>query len=104
LHGIPDDDDRPFNVAYAAAALSRKQRKGKRETVKPQTLPRSKLDRPGESAGMRQRPLHAGALRAIDLFESLITIVVEFAPSSSSQHVSPMIVQARDAEFVPRSR
>ena len=28
-HGIPDDDSRPFNVAYAAALQARKAREGK---------------------------------------------------------------------------
>ena len=27
-HGIPDDDNRPFNVAYAAALQARKTREG----------------------------------------------------------------------------
>lgn len=37
-HGIPDDDDRPFNVAYAAAALAKKEKqRAEREKSKLQT-------------------------------------------------------------------
>jgi hypothetical protein len=59
-HGIPDDDDRPFNVAYAAAALARRQREGqekkKLDNVRQQsTQQESEWTRHGEAMGLRQR-------------------------------------------------
>ncbi|KAF8592715.1 hypothetical protein K439DRAFT_1656119 [Ramaria rubella] len=60
-HGIPDEDDRPFNVAYAAAALARKERERKeKEKLKPRVQPaqpRLEWERHGEALRLRQRPL-----------------------------------------------
>ena len=67
-HGIPDDDDRPFNVAYAA--VTRKQHQG--NTVKPKvskldSLQSSQLGGYDVSIGLRQRPLNAGMSQVLDV-------------------------------------
>ncbi|KAF9266279.1 hypothetical protein L218DRAFT_985909 [Marasmius fiardii PR-910] len=59
-YGIPDNDHRPFNVAYAAAQLAREQeiqqRGKKRSAVQPPTQVSSREQRDGFSDSIRHRP------------------------------------------------
>jgi hypothetical protein len=62
-HGIPDDDDRPFNVAYAAAALARRERereqhrKAKLEALHTQgSLEQQRRDRPMDTLKRTGKP------------------------------------------------
>ncbi|KAG7097374.1 hypothetical protein E1B28_004724 [Marasmius oreades] len=56
-YGIPDNDHRPFNVAYAAAQLAREQRAKRRSTVQPPVQTSSSRDqRDAYSDSIRHRP------------------------------------------------
>ncbi|KAK7049726.1 hypothetical protein VNI00_005757 [Paramarasmius palmivorus] len=96
-YGIPDNDHRPFNVAYAAAQLAREeqdQRKARRRRVE-QAVSSSLDQRNAPPEQVRHRPAaqHASSTRSTAVlpgqYDPTYADSIPSAPSTSYSHLSP---------------
>ncbi|KAG6891716.1 hypothetical protein C0992_010119 [Termitomyces sp. T32_za158] len=97
-HGIPDNDHRPFNVAYAAVLRSRQEGEEKARRARLQELIQDQQSAPPDQDS-RQRILRGASTKLNPLpgrYES--ADMVSYGRASGSNHLRPLFVSNLDAE------
>ncbi|KAF8514841.1 hypothetical protein BU17DRAFT_94094 [Hysterangium stoloniferum] len=109
-HGIPDNDDRPFNVAYAAAALARRERElEQHRKVKLEPLhTQGTSEQHGQSLGARQRITQTtGSNPQQNVFiqsaatSHLSPQAQQYVPVASASSIQPRKLQGVEPQNLP---